>query len=104
MLTSSINSRSFDLFCDFDVVCTILIKICKIFHCYFVKLDFCQLDIMKILRVFSSNIMLETKMLIVLLIVTLKLRIFFEIDKKTIDCIVVDEKTNKLAIDEKLKT
>ena len=43
-------------------------------------------------------------MLIVLLIVTLKLKMFFEIDKITIDCIVVDEKTNKLAIDEKLKT
>ena len=56
------------------------------------------------LRVFSSNIMLETKILIVLLIITSKLRIFFEIDKMTIDCIVVDEKTNKLIIDEKLKT
>ena len=59
---------------------------------------------MKMLRVFSSNIMLETKILIVLLIITSKLRIFFEIDKMTIDCIVVDEKTNKLIIDEKLKT
>ena len=59
---------------------------------------------MKMLRVFSSNMMLETKMLIVLLIVTLRLKMFFEIDEITIDCIVVDEKANKLAIDEKLKT
>ena len=104
MSTNSINSCSFDSFCDFDVICTISIKICKTFHCCFVKLDFCQLDMMKMLRVFSSNMMLETKMLIVLLIVTLRLKMFFEIDEITIDCIVVDEKANKLAIDEKLKT
>ena len=104
MSTSSINSRLFDLFCDFNVVCIILIKICKTFYCCFVKLDFCQFDIIKMLRVFSSNIMLETKMLIVLLIVILRLKIFFEINEMTIDYIVVDEKINKLTIDEKLKT
>ena len=58
---------------------------------------------MKKLRIFSSNIIFEAKILIVLLIVTLRLRIFFEIDKITINCIVVDEITNKLAINEKLK-
>ena len=102
--TSLINFRSFDSFCDFDVVCTILIKICKTFYCCFVKFDSCQFDMIKILRIFSSNIILETKMLIMLLIVTLRLKIFFEIDEMTIDCIVVDKKTNKLIIDEKLKT
>ena len=104
MSTSSMSSRLFDLFCDFDVICIVLIKTCKTFHCCFVKLVFCQSNTMKILRVFSSNIILETKMLIVLLIVILKLKIFFEIDKMTIDYIDVDEITNELAIDEKLKT
>ena len=95
-MSISINSTkfcSFDLFWDFDVVYTILIKICKTFHYYFVKLDFCQFDMIKILRVFSSNIILETKILIVLLIVVLK--IFFEIN---------NDVTNKLIINELLKT
>ena len=54
---------------------------------------------MKILRVLSSN-----KMLTILLIVTLRLKIFFETNEMTIDFIVVDEITNELTIDEKLKT
>ena len=49
---------------------------------------------MKMLRVLSSNIMLEAKVLIVLLIVTLKLRTFFETnDEVTIDCVIVDKVT-----------
>ena len=59
---------------------------------------------MKILRIFLSNIMLEIKILIVLLIITLKLKIFFEIDKITINYIVVEKITNELIIDEKFKT
>ena len=55
------------------------------------------------LRIFSSNMILETKILIVLLIVTLRLKIFFEINKITINYIVVNEITNELTIDEKLK-
>ena len=51
------------------------------------------------LRVLSSN-----KMLTILLIVTLRLKIFFETNEMTIDFIVVDEITNELTIDEKLKT
>ena len=54
---------------------------------------------MKILRVLSSN-----KMLTILLIVILRLRMFFETNEMTIDFIVVDEITNELTIDEKLKT
>ena len=54
---------------------------------------------MKILRVLLSN-----KIFTILLIVALKLKIFFETNEMTIDCIVVDEIANKLTIDEKLKT
>ena len=43
-------------------------------------------------------------MLIVLLIMILRLKIFFEIDKITIDYIIVNKITNELTIDEKLKT
>ena len=102
--TNSTKFCSFDLFWDFDIVYTISINIDKIFYYYFVKFNFYQFDIMKILRVFSSNIIFETKILIILLIVTLKLKMFFEIDKITINYIVVNEITNELIIDEKLKT
>ena len=54
---------------------------------------------MKMLRVLSSN-----KMLTILLIVVLRLKMFFETNEMTIDFIVVDEIANELAIDEKLKT
>ena len=43
-------------------------------------------------------------MLTILLIVALRLKIILEINKMTIDYIIVDEITNKLTIDEKLKT
>ena len=42
-------------------------------------------------------------MLTILLVVALRLRMFFETNKITIDFIVVDEIANELAIDEKLK-
>ena len=43
-------------------------------------------------------------MLTILLVVALRLKMFFETNKMTIDCIIVDEITNELTIDEKLKT
>ena len=102
ILTSTIliSFCSFDLFYDFDVICIILIKTYKTFHCYFVKLIFYQLNIIKILHVLSLN----TRMLTILLVVALRLKTFFETNKITIDYIIVDEIINKLTIDEKLKT
>ena len=97
--TSSIKFLSFDLFWNFDIICIISIKTCNAFHYCSIKFVFCQSNMMKILRVLLLN-----KVLTILLIVILKLKIFFEINKITIDCIIVDEITNKLTINEKLKT
>ena len=93
VLTNSTKKFSFDSFWDLEIVCTMSMRVCKTLHCCFVKFNFCQLDIIKILRMFSSNTMLETKVLIVLLIVVL--RIFFETN---------NDMTNELIIDELLKT
>ena len=54
-----------------------------------------------ILRVLS----LKTKVLIILLIVILRLKMFFETNNEiTIDYIIINEIANELTIDEKLKT
>ena len=88
--TSSIEFRSFDSFWNFDVIWIVSIKIYKTFHYCFVKLVFCQSNMIKMLRVLSSS-----KILTILLIVTLRLNTFFEIN---------DVMTNELTIDELLKT
>ena len=59
------------------------------------KLVFCQSNMIKMLRVLSSN----TKILTILLIVILRLKMFFEIndeitnDEMIVDCVIIDEIT-----------